>query len=954
MDVQVVLCGFMLFGILHVARLRSIDQIIEDVETDYKKDYTGPTSKFPSRVWYDYAVEGRTEELVKLQLDLIMTKELWDTVIDTEDALPTRNKRNAVKDKARLWPRRIPYILNDGFNISDKFKLLMAMDHWEEHTCLDFVEANKTKDHDYIEFVPIPYGCESFLGRMQGRQPINLAPPCMYKEVIVHEIGHALGLYHEHMRADRDNHVTIHYNHINETNHRQFDKLMAMSYDSYNKPYDYESIMHYGKLFFSMNRTADLITIEPKDAAYLDVIGEAPSLSFYDVKIVSEMYDCSAGCTHKVCPGNGFLGKNCECYCTGKDAYDIVLCEKTENCGKPNISLSEYIVSTNNDIHNITSWEEEASSFPHGTSFMVKHKNVSCGYRTASFDCSDGQWEGILPACEKACFLEDYSAEYIVRDRDNYKILRAGDQVLSADWITVTCNNERKDEDNSEKYIDCFDGVWDRNISDVFCIKEHPFCPMVVNSQLSGSFDDGFNVRCLDGYELKAEGEPGNTFTCSWEGAWEPVTPVCNPASCAIPQSKNNPGELYNEDGDKVLRGSEIPHGSDVTLFCPESHEPDQVAFSCQYGKWSTPDGKVPECVPASCFIPRSRNSPGELYNEDGGEVHMGSVIQHGSDVTLYCPKGHEPDQVTFSCLYGKWNTSDEKIPECIPASCSIPRSRNSPGDLNNEDGDKVLMGSEIPHGSDVTLSCPGGYEPDQVTFSCQYGKWNTPDGKVPECVPANCSIPRWKNSPRELYNEDREEVQIGSEIPHGSGVTLYCQKGHVPDPVTFSCQYGNWNTPDGKIPECVLVTCPKPTIVDAMYKPKQEEYIYGDKVRILRCKGILTLEGSRELECQKFGNWSDTAVCKPFCEDGEVEFKAIKNNEFIKGVWHRKFGLSSYSACEKRCRRFKSFLCASFVYGTDKGRHFCRIHPQSPDEYEAYVQKRTFWTIGKRECIRN
>jgi hypothetical protein len=64
----------------------------------------------------------------------------------------------------------------------------------------------------------------------------------------VHEIGHALGLYHEQMRADRDTYVTIYYQNIDEEFHSQFDKMFANEYDSYAKPYDYESIMHYGKM----------------------------------------------------------------------------------------------------------------------------------------------------------------------------------------------------------------------------------------------------------------------------------------------------------------------------------------------------------------------------------------------------------------------------------------------------------------------------------------------------------------------------------------------------------------------------------------------------------------------------------------------------------------------------------------------------------------------------------
>ncbi|XP_060557280.1 uncharacterized protein LOC132717732 isoform X2 [Ruditapes philippinarum] len=819
---------------------------------------------------------GREEKLVKVQLDLVLTKDHWDNVTDTNIALPSRQKRNAVKEKLKLWPRRIPYDIDEKFDIEDRLLLVLAMKHWEEHTCLQFVEAKK-HDYDVIQFVPDPSACESLLGRMQGKQPINLAPNCMHGAVIVHEIGHALGLYHEHMRADRDTYVTVNYENIDENYHPQFDKLKSGHYYSYNKPYDYESIMHYGKLYYSRNRREELLTIEPKNASYLNTIGNAESLSFYDVQIVSEMYECSRGCIPKQCPGNGFLGKNCECYCPGANMYDIILCDEKEKCGHPNISLSDYFVFIINTDVNVTEWSNE-TFYNAGTTFVVQHKkNISCGLETSNFNCTDGQWMGEFPPCEKACVVEEFSDDYSVINDDTGEIAKPGETVVSASAIYVSCKQKRrKDAFPDEFYLECSDGKWSKNISDIECqpcvVEEfsndysvinddtgeiakpgetvvsasgiyvsckqkkrkdafldefylecsggewsknisdiecqQQLCTMVLNAQIKGTFDEGFTVTCFQGYELEEQGGPGNKFTCSWGGIWEPVTPKCNPASCIVPDVSNS--KFYGKNGDVFNGADVIVHGSDVTLKCDRRYIPVEKKLPCSFGKWMTSDGQVPKCELASCNVPPI------------------------NDGTLYA-------------------TNDE------------------------------------------------------------------------------------------VFNDP--------EVLHGNDVTLKCNKGHVPDEATLTCRHRTWNTKDGIFPKCNLVECPPPTVVKTRgYKPRKDKYIYGDTVSVHFCQGSLFLEGSSKLECQKTGNWSDSAICKPFCSQAE-KFKIKKNMAIQKGVRYKKLGLGSYAACERACKSFKRFLCLSFVYGVNNGQHQCKLYRWNAEKIPHIMEKKSFWTIGIRTC---
>lgn len=62
----------------------------------------------------------------------------------------------------------------------------------------------------------------------------------------IHELGHAIGLMHEHQRPDRDNYITINYTNITPSQRVWFNTYSRYAVNTYSVKYDHSSIMHYG------------------------------------------------------------------------------------------------------------------------------------------------------------------------------------------------------------------------------------------------------------------------------------------------------------------------------------------------------------------------------------------------------------------------------------------------------------------------------------------------------------------------------------------------------------------------------------------------------------------------------------------------------------------------------------------------------------------------------------
>ncbi|KAH9512785.1 hypothetical protein Btru_038183, partial [Bulinus truncatus] len=169
----------------------------------------------------------------------------------------------------------------------------------------------------------------SFPAECVYKIPTIAKPPLIIlKGLYLHEIGHALGLVHEHQLPNRDDYIGIIYENVLPRMRMWFNKYTTKVVDQMNVPYEYSSVMHYGLTAFSVDGKKRTIGVVKREGE--DEIGEThlKELAYTDVYIVNLMYNCSSHCPQPdKCGSEGHLDQNCECIC--KDGSSD--CDKTKS-----------------------------------------------------------------------------------------------------------------------------------------------------------------------------------------------------------------------------------------------------------------------------------------------------------------------------------------------------------------------------------------------------------------------------------------------------------------------------------------------------------------------------------------------------------------------------------------------------------------------------------------------
>ena len=158
---------------------------------------------------------------------------------------------------SQLWPKvngvaKVPYTVIPGSSSSAVSAAVTAFNSSLTGVIQYVAQSTET---NYVSFdlsaSDTSGTCQSSVGMVGGQQFITGSGSCQVS-TLVHEMGHSIGLFHEHQRLDNASYITLNLTNIDKPLIQgNFDRITSDDQDI--GLYDYVSVMHYNPFAFSKN-----------------------------------------------------------------------------------------------------------------------------------------------------------------------------------------------------------------------------------------------------------------------------------------------------------------------------------------------------------------------------------------------------------------------------------------------------------------------------------------------------------------------------------------------------------------------------------------------------------------------------------------------------------------------------------------------------------------------------
>ncbi|KAK2675218.1 Peptidase M12A [Fusarium oxysporum f. sp. vasinfectum] len=224
------------------------------------------------------------------------------------EAMPLE-KRGSM-DAYQLWDSaEIPYILQSlPHDLSESIR--SAMREWEQSTCIRFLPKTTQSAWANFKKVSTMMGASpvDWVLLARGERIINLDYPNAWEKIISvgtykacleagtpsHELGHLIGLTHEHQRPDRDQYIRILTDRIEKDS---LDQFTIDTTADVHVPFDYNSVMLYDTKAFAKTNALTPISGSKSLKHTMETITDKKispwnSPTANDFKAVNDGYSC--------------------------------------------------------------------------------------------------------------------------------------------------------------------------------------------------------------------------------------------------------------------------------------------------------------------------------------------------------------------------------------------------------------------------------------------------------------------------------------------------------------------------------------------------------------------------------------------------------------------------------------------------------------------------------------